>query len=130
MNKEMIANKINHTAKEIVRTITTPRKLNLVEGEIYDNRGKAESWTEEGTFWVENDYGYTYVFYANNVPCHKVDYDNKEEVELLSAYEHENEVLVPSNTQLKIVSVATDYDAEEMGYYQIDLEYVGGIEND
>lgn len=124
MDKETIARQINYVASEIVRTITVDRKLNLKEGDLYDNRGKAESWTEEGTFWEENNYGYTYVFYANNVPVHKVDYENVEEVEILDAHEHEAELLVPAETKFRIVSVATDYDAEEMGYYQIDLELV------
>ena len=55
------------------------------------------------------------------VPCHKVDYNNDEEVEILDAYEGEGEVLIPAGTKFKVLSVSTDDDYEEMGYYEVEL---------
>lgn len=123
--KQQIANEINYTAKSLVRQIGTDRKINLIEGEMYDNRNKPESWSEEGTFYIESDYDYKYVFYANNVPCHKVDYDNEEEVEILCAYECEDELVVSEKAMFEIEYVSTDDDFEEIGYYSVDLKFIG-----
>lgn len=130
MNKNEIAKNINYKTN-IGRIISTNHKLNLSEGEIYDNQGKAESWmdreTVERDFVVENEATYTYYFTCDNVPCHKVDYTNQKEVEILGAEncEHECEVLVPANAILEIISEPYDEDWKDMGYYTVELEFKG-----
>jgi len=126
MTKLELSKNINHVAKVAARTVGSERKLNFVEGEIYDNRGNAESWEcdSDSSFSVEMDYGYEYTFIVKDLPCYKVDYDNEEEVEMLSASHGEGEVLVHPSTKMRIVRVATDFDYEEMGYYEIHLELV------
>lgn len=126
MNKNSLAKNINHIAN-ICRTITTNWPLDLQIGELYDNRGQTESWQDETSqysFMPEQNGEYTYVFYCDNVPCHKIDYNNKTICDLLDAYREEGEVLVPANTKMKIVGVSTEEDFKMMGYYQIDLELV------
>ncbi|PHE99935.1 hypothetical protein COF81_09455 [Bacillus pseudomycoides] len=128
LTKKEIAQNINFKG-DIFRTIKVNSKLKLVPGELYDSQGKIESWAHGyGEFHVENHGEYEYTFYCNNVPCHEVDYENKIEVEVLDAVEGENEVLVLDNAIMKIVSVASDDDCKEMGYYQIDLEFIGFAE--
>ena len=72
----------------------------------------------------ENNKKVQYVLYCDNVPCHKVDYQNKDEVEFLEAVEGEGEVLVPPETKMQIIWISSDSDYKEMGYYEIHLELV------
>jgi hypothetical protein len=127
MTKNEIAQKIDF-ADRLTREISSDCLLEFIEGETYNNRGKAESWCAaslDSQFFIEIERQYRYVFQCyDKVPCHKVDYNNDEEVEILNAHENEGEVLVPANTKFRIVSVATDEDFEEMGYYEIELELV------
>lgn len=127
MTKEIIAKQINANLKEIARTIKTNYKLNFSEDEIFVTE-KAESWCGvNGYFIVENDKEYEYVFRClNKCPVHVVDYDNEEETEVLGATdcEEEAEVLVPAGTKFKVIFVSSDDDYEEMGYYEIQVEYV------
>ncbi|WP_110954769.1 hypothetical protein [Anaerosinus massiliensis] len=125
MTKETLSKEINCKAN-ICRQISTDFQLELKVGDIYDNQGKAESWTIEGEFTVETLRKYNYAFFCNNVPCHKVDYENEEECEVLGCEdcEKEDEVLVPASTKMRITYVSTDLDAEEMGFYQVDLELI------
>ena len=67
------------------------------------------------------------MFYCiNECPVHIVDYENEKETETLGATdcETEKEVLVAKGTKFRIISVSTDEDYEEMGYYSIDVEYI------
>lgn len=126
MTKNEIANMVNRNLKGIARQIKTNCKLDLIENDIIIVE-KAESWTDGGEFTVENEREYEYLFYCvNECPVHVVDYENEEECEILGATdcEAEKEVLVAKNTKFRIISVSTDEDYEEMGYYNVDVEYV------
>ena len=125
--KSEIAKQINFEGK-IYRTINVDDKLNLKEGQIYDNRGRVESWCNEyGTFNPEINGEYQY-FFRCDVPVkgHEVDYENEEECEVLCAVgcEDECEVLILPSQKFLIKSVTTDEDFEEMGYYEVELEPV------
>ena len=126
MTKNEIADITNGNLKGIARQIKTNYKLDLTENDIIIVE-KAESWTDGGEFTVENEREYQYLFYCTNeCPVHIVDYENEEEAETLGATdcETEKEVLVPAGTKFRIVSVSTDEDCKEMGYYSIDVEYI------
>lgn len=128
MTKNDIANKINYKA-DLTRIIVLNYKGAFKVGNVYDNRGKAESWmcsdsTEDFDPELENSV--EYVLYVNNIDCHKVDYDNDEECDVLGAdgCESEGECLLPAETKLKITSVSSDEDFEEMGFYEVELEKI------
>lgn len=128
MTKNEIANKINYKA-DLARIIVLNYKGAFKAGDIYDNRGKAESWmgpdsTEDFDPELENSV--EYVLRIDDIECHKVDYDNDEECDVLDAdgCESEGECLLPAETKLKIISVSSDEDFEEMGFYEVELEKV------
>jgi hypothetical protein len=128
MTKNEIANKINYKA-DLTRIIVLNYKGAFKVGNVYDNRGKAESWmcsdsTED--FDPELKNSVEYVLYVDDIECHKVDYDNDEECDVLDAggCESEGECLLPAETKLKIISVSSDEDFEEMGFYEVELEKV------
>ena len=128
LTREIIASDVN-CVDNLARTIILDQKLNLKEGDIYDNRGKIESWSGSDctmSFISEIEGKYEYVFLCDNVPCHKVDYDNYEECEVLGAVdcESEGEVLVLPSVKMRIAHVPTDEDYKEMGYYEVHLELV------
>lgn len=126
LTKETIANQINAKIKQIFRQISTNYKLELKEDGIIVLE-KAESWSDNGEFTVENEREYEYCFVClNECPVHVVDYENEEETEILGATdcEAEKEVLVAKNTKFRIISVSTDEDYEEMGYYSVEVEYI------
>ena len=131
MTKNEIANITNGNLKGIARQIKTGYKVEYEIGQILTAEN-AESWTDGGEFTVENDNQYEYCFYCvNECPVHVVDYENEEECEILGATdcESEKEVLVAAGTKFRIISVSTDEDYEEMGYYSIDVEYISGEVN-
>ena len=128
MTKNEIANKINCKA-DLARIIMLNYKGAFEVGNIYDNRGKAESWMgPDGTedFDPELENSVEYVLRIDDIECHKVDYDNDEECDVLDAggCESEGECLLPAETKLKIISVSSDEDFEEMGFYEVGLEKV------
>lgn len=126
LTKETIANQTNANIKNIHRQISTNYKLELKEDDIIILE-KAESWSNDGYFNVETEREYEYCFVClNECPVHVVDYENEEETEILGATdcEAEKEVLVAAGTKFRIISVSTDEDYEEMGYYSIDVEYM------
>lgn len=126
MTKNEIANQTNANIKNIHRQISTNYKLELKEDGIIVLE-KAESWSDNGEFTVENEREYEYCFVClNECPVHVVDYENEEETEILGAIdcEAEKEVLVAKNTKFRIISVSTDEDYEEMGYYSVEVEYI------
>lgn len=126
MTKNEIADVINGSLKGIARQISTNYKLELKKDEIIVLE-KAESWSNNGEFTVETEREYEYCFVClNECPVHVVDYKNEEECEILGATdcEAEKEVLVPAGTKFRIISISTDDDYEEMGYYHIDVEYI------
>lgn len=126
MTKNEIANQTNANIKNIHRQISTNYKLELKEDDIIVLE-KAESWSNDGYFNVETEREYEYCFVClNECPVHIVDYENEEETEILGATdcEAEKEVLVAAGTKFRIISVSTDEDYEEMGYYSIDVEYM------
>ena len=130
--KNNIAKNINHKAK-ITRIITTNYELDFVEGEIYNNQGKAESWADSNintqAFSPETKGEFTYLLVVNDVPCHLVDYNNQEEVKALGAENcnSEGEVLVSENAIFEIVEVpyCIEGDMEEVGYATIELKFIG-----
>ena len=129
MTKLEIAQNINAT-KDLARTIATNYELDFVEGQIYDNRNKVESWADRdnstSAFKPESSGSITYVLYCSNVPCHAVDYDNEEETETLGATdcEYEAECLVLPETKMMITYVSSEDDYKEMGYYTVEMEVV------
>lgn len=126
ITKNELAKNINAHIAGISRTIDLNWEEDYQEGQVIV-LGKAESWTDGGEFTVETEREFSYTFVINNeVPCHVVDYTNKEEVEVLGAEEceREKEVLLPAGTKLEIVYVSTEDDYKEMGYYIVELEYV------
>lgn len=126
LTKDMIAKDTNAMIQGLSRLIETSYELDFEEGQVITVEN-AESWTNGGEFTVESTNDYTYCFsIENESPCHLVDYDNQEEVEVLSAEncEKEKEALIASGTKFVITYVSTDEDAQEMGYYTVELEYV------
>lgn len=130
MTKLELSNQINHIAKTIIRTIHVDEKLNLNIGDIYDNRGNAESWQDEyadSNFSVERPDMYEYTFICRGeIQVFKVDYEDEEICETLNCEgcESESEVLINPNAKFRIIDVATDDDYKEMGYYEITLELI------
>lgn len=126
MTRNELANQVNYKGN-ICRTLAFAWEQDYKIGDLYDNKGRAESWQCEDSaqsFIPENNNKVRYVIYCNNVPCHKVNYKNKNEVDLLEAYKGEGEVLVPAETRMRIVDVSTEEDFREMGYYEINLELI------
>jgi len=128
MNKNELAQQINCTT-DITRVLAFNCEYGFEEGEIYDNRGKAESWSDDSNtqqFNPETSKKYIYVLKCENVGCHKVDYANIEECEILGAEDckSEGEVLVSADTKMIVTYVSNEGDFEEMGYYTVELEIV------
>ena len=124
MTKNEIARNITGTEEVITRVITSNYELDFTEDSIYDNLGKAESWSIGGEFTPETNGQYTYLLKAYNVPVHHVDYNNEEELETIGAIgcEKEKEVLVAAETKLVVTWEPQDIDYEEMGYFVVELE--------
>ena len=126
MTKNEIANQTNANIKNINRQISTNYKLEIKEDDIIVLE-KAESWSNDGYFNVEAEREYEYCFVClNECPVHVVDYENEEETEILGATdcEAEKEVLVAKDTKFRIISVSTDEDYKEIGYYSVEVEYI------
>lgn len=129
MTKNDIAQNIN-AVKDLARTITTNWEMDFAEGNLYDNRGKAESWADrdnvKASFIPETTGSITYVLFCDKVPCHAVDYSNKEECDSLGATDcwGEAECLVPASTKMMITYVSCEDDFKEMGYYVVEMELV------
>lgn len=125
MTREDIAKDFNYEGT-VFRTIQTDEKLNFEVGQIVDNLGM--SWcTEYGVFNVETNREYEYFFRCDGkVKGHEVDYYNDEEIEVLDAEgcEAECEVLVLNSQKFKVVNISSDYDFEEQGYYEVELEAI------
>ena len=133
MTKNEIANNIN-AVKDLARIIKTNWEMDFTEGEIYNNQGKAESWSDRSNsgqaFVPESTGTITYVLYCDQVPCHAVDYNNAKECEIIGATdcEDEAECIVPIDTKMRITYVSDEYDYKEMGYYVVEMEIVEGEE--
>jgi len=131
MTKGELASNIN-AIRDLGRIITTNWEMDFVEGEIYDNQGKVESWTDRDNskvaFRPETTGAITYVLQCDQVSCHAVDYNNPEECDILGAAdcESEAECLVPADTKMRITYVSSKDDFKEMGYYLVELELVEG----
>lgn len=128
MNKNDIAKMINASIVGLSRKIRVNEKLDINFDDIIVV-DKAESWTDGGVFRTENEKEYEYIFKITNAtPCHVVDYSNVDECDILSAEdcEDEKEVLIPSGTKFRVTEEPAEVDFDEMGYYIIELEYIGG----
>jgi len=129
MTKLEIAQNVNGV-KDLGRIIATNWDLEFVEGQIYDNRGKVESWTDRDNstqcFQPETKGLNVYVLQCNQVPCHVVDYDNEDECYELGATdcESEAECLVLPTTKMIATYVSCPEEVEEMGYCLVELELV------
>lgn len=131
MTKLEIAQSINGV-KDLGRIIAVNREIDFVEGEVYDNQGKVESWTNRDNSTVVfepasgNGGRIEYVLQCNNVPCHAVNYENEEECCVLGATECEDEAecLVLPETKMMITYVSNEDDFNEMGYYLVEMELV------
>lgn len=121
------AKNINFKGK-IGRAIEVDYKLELEEGDIYDNLGKVESWSQQdGEFNSEWNREYRYIFTVNSgVEGHAVDYNNEEECEVLGCEgcEKEKEVLILPSKKFRIVSGPSEVDFEETGFYTVELELI------
>ncbi|ECC2008580.1 hypothetical protein FOE41_14645 [Listeria monocytogenes] len=125
--RNKIAKYINANISGLGRSIRVNWELDLKEGQVITLE-KHESWTTGGSFTVCNDFPIEYYFeIENEVPCHIVDYTNKEEVASLGAEdcEDENEVLLPPGTKLEVTYGEDSSDLEEMGYYTVLLKNIG-----
>jgi hypothetical protein len=120
-----IAQDINFQGN-LFRTIRVDNKLDLKEGDIYNNQGRIESWcTQYGTYSVPEFHGeYEYFFRVKNAKGHEVDYENKEECETIGATdcEDECEVLILPTQKLRVVDVSESFD--DVGYCEVELEVV------
>lgn len=129
MNKFDLSKNINNVAKGLCRTISVDRKLDLREGDLYNNQGKVESWQDDNAkmgFRPEIEDELIYSFIVENVPCFKVNYEDEELCEFLDCIgcEDESECLVHPDIKFVITRVSTDEDFKEMGYYEILLEEI------
>ena len=120
-----IAQEINFKGN-LFRTIRSDVKLNLVEGQIYDNQNRIESWCNQyGNYSVPEFHGeYEYLFTIKDAEGHEVDYENEDECETLGAVdcEDECEVLILPTQKFRIVDIAEDF--EEIGYCEVTLEVI------
>ena len=123
MTKNEIARNTTGVEEVITRIIVSNYELDFTENSIYDNLGKAESWSIGGEFTPETDGQYVYLLKAYNVPVHHVNYTSDEELEVLGAIgcEKEKEVLVAAETKLVVTWEPQDIDYEEMGYFVVEL---------
>ena len=127
MDRDEIAKNINANLKNIGREIQTDYLLDYQEGQEIVTQHN-ESWSDGGEFWVETTRPYSYAFRCiNECPVHVVDYENEKEVFELGAEgcEKEKEVLVPEGTKFRIKYISTFGDFEEMGFFVVELEYIG-----
>lgn len=123
--KEDIANDINAIVSEISREVwlsETPE-----EGTIWNNHGKAESWTDGGQYSFAEDCtipdAEPYILWIEGeIEVHKVDYLDEKECNILSAGHNEKEVLIPATTKLEVLSVS-ELD-EETGFGTIIMKVV------
>lgn len=61
----------------------------------------------------------------NKVLAHKVNYQDTDEVETLSAVEGEDEYLVPAGTHFEITSASSEDDLNEEGFFEVDIDQIG-----
>lgn len=128
IHKEMIAQQINDKVKNVVRLLAVNYLLHEeLEVDQIIKVKKAESYSDGGQFEpLPNDYYYLFRI-INEAPVHRVDYSNFEETDALGATDckEEKEVLVPAGSMFKINWIGSEWDMEEMGYIEIELEFVG-----
>ena len=129
MTRKDIANQINHIGN-LVRTISTHKRLFYTVGDIYNNRGKVESWQDSSAirkFKPETDGKFIYTFYCENVPCHKVDYENINECNVLNSLNCDNEceVLVLETAKMVVTSFSIDNDCKENESHSVQLKFIG-----
>ena len=124
MTKQQIAENIN-SCETLVRNIFL-YDFDMQIGQVYDNRGKCESWTiarfAEEDFSSDTASGIKVSLICDNVPCHSVDYDNTEECEILGATDcgTEHEAIVSKDTKM-IISSIEDYREEGLNFIIVHL---------
>lgn len=123
MNKLEISQDINFEGR-VCRSIKVDEKLNLEVGQIYKFFHDVESWGDQySEFIVENYNDIKYFFTCKNAKGHKVDYDNEAKCEVLDCegMENESEVLIHKDVQkFRIVSILEGF--EDVGYCEVELE--------
>lgn len=114
MNKNDIAKNINAT-EDLFRTLVGNFDENdFIVGKMYNNRSNAEGWTKDGIYYVDENVmsGVEVYLSCEDVDCHKVDYNNTEECEMLGCdnCEKEDEYLVSAETKMLITDVTFQYE--------------------
>lgn len=122
--KKELAEKINFKG-EVARQMAADDRFHwAVEGGMYDNRNKIESWSADGgEYDLPDDFGkIIYVFHCADVEGHQINYD-EDNLEMLGAEDcnKENEVLVKPQ-KMRIVSVNDGM--EDMGFIDVELELI------
>ena len=96
--------------------------ITLKEAKSFAGQDAGEEFQVETSF---DDQVVNVVFNCDDaVLAHKVDYQDKDEVETLGAVKGEDEYLVPAGTHFKITYSSNEDDIAEMGYFEVDIEQI------
>lgn len=110
------------------KMIETDYLIDFTVGEII-HITREESWLMPGgIFTPENAKKYSYSFTCvNELEGHKVDYANEDEAFVLGCEdcEHEMEVLIPAGAIYKVLNSSCHENQEDMGFDEIELEFLG-----
>jgi hypothetical protein len=112
---------------ELTRIMAFREKQDYEVGQIVK---LGQSWTSgDGDYDPDANFGKkVYAFYCKYGEGHKINYDELTEDEIYTLgcedCEGENEVLVSSEQEFRILSTSTDEDFREMGFYMIDVEMI------
>lgn len=128
LSKKMYAEDINFKMAKLGRIIETDYLIDFTIGEII-HITREESWLMPGgMFTPENAKKYSYSFTCvNELEGHKVDYTNEDEAFILSCEdcEDEMEVLIPAGAMYKVLNSSCHENQEDMGFDEIELEFLG-----
>ena len=96
--------------------------ITLKEAKSFAGQGAGEEFQVETSF---DGQVVNVVFNCEGaVLAHKVDYQDKDEVEALSAVKGEDEYLVPTGTHFEITCSSNEDDITEMGYFEVDIKQI------
>lgn len=98
-------------------TVITLKKAKSFAGQDVDEQFKPETSLDGDLIQI--------VFNCDDaVMAHKVDYENEEEVDALSAVKGEDEYLVPEGTHFVITASSNEDDIAETGYFEVDIDQI------